>query len=241
MDPDYLAQYRDLYANHWWWRAREAFILDALGQRRAAQAKGRILDIGCGDGLFFDQLSRFGEVEGVEPDASIVTPDGPWASRIAICRFDETFQPGHRYDQILVLDVLEHVADPSALLHHAIRLLEPEGFMIVTVPAIPALWTSHDDLNEHRARYTRQSLDALARTAGARVERSSYFFQWLAAAKLAVRLKESLRQPEPKSPEIPPRWLNVLLERVSRLEQETVSRLPMPFGASLLAVLVDAR
>ena len=30
MDADYGARYRDLFERHWWWRARERVILDAL-------------------------------------------------------------------------------------------------------------------------------------------------------------------------------------------------------------------
>ena len=68
MDPEYAARYAELHATHWWWRAREAFVLDALKRRRGAVG-GRILDVGCGDGLLFGELARLGEVEGVEPDA----------------------------------------------------------------------------------------------------------------------------------------------------------------------------
>jgi 2-polyprenyl-3-methyl-5-hydroxy-6-metoxy-1,4-benzoquinol methylase len=237
MDPEYAARYAELHATHWWWRAREAFVLGVLERRRGA-AGGRILDVGCGDGLLFGELSRLGEVEGVEPCPSMVTPDGPWSSRIAVRPFDETFRPGHHYGQVLFLDVLEHADDPASMLAHALELLEPGGFVLVTVPALPALWTRHDDLNRHRARYTRGSLDRLALAAGARVETARYFFHWLVPVKLAVRLKESVVPGEPSTPGIPPRPVNAALEHASRLEQATVSRLRLPFGASLLAVLV---
>jgi SAM-dependent methyltransferase len=239
MDPEYAARYAELHARHWWWRSREAFVLEALERRRsAAGARGRILDVGCGDGLLFGALSRLDEVEGVEPDASVVTPNGPWSSRIAVQPFDETFRPGHRYAQVLLLDVLEHADDPVSMLRRALELLEPGGFVLVTVPALPALWTSHDELNRHHARYTRASLRALARRAGARTETPRYFFHWLVPVKLAVRLRETVVPAEPRTPSIPPRAANVVLERLSRFEQRTLSRLPVPFGASLLAVLV---
>ena len=45
--------------------------------------KSRVLDVGCGDGLFFDRLERFGRVEGLEPDPSLVT-DPRWRDRIRI-------------------------------------------------------------------------------------------------------------------------------------------------------------
>ena len=67
MDPKYGERYRELYEKHWWWRARTELIVDALHRLRPPQGWKDILDIGCGDGLFFDRLSSFGQVEGVEP------------------------------------------------------------------------------------------------------------------------------------------------------------------------------
>lgn len=238
MDPEYARRYRELYESHWWWRAREAFVLENLERLHVPEDGRAILDVGCGDGLLFDKLQRFGDVEGVEIDPAVVTPTGPWASRIRVQPFDDTFRPGRCYALILLLDVLEHMADPLSCLRRAVELLEPRGRAIVTVPALPALWTSHDELNQHFARYTRRSLDDLAWRAGARVELSRYFFQWVVPLKVAVRWKEAILRPEPRSPRIPPRWLNAALQGLSRLEQRTVSRMPIPFGSSLLAVLV---
>ena len=73
MDPEYGALYRELYERHWWWRAREAVILDELSRLRPAGDWGRILDVGCGDGLFFPRLSELGEVVGVEPEAALLS------------------------------------------------------------------------------------------------------------------------------------------------------------------------
>src|SRR2546426_4518668 len=51
---------------HWWWRARERLILDVLRRLRPGAGWSAILDVGCGDGLFFERLAEFGPVEGVE-------------------------------------------------------------------------------------------------------------------------------------------------------------------------------
>ena len=50
-------------------------------------------------------MSQFGEVEGVEPFAELVSPDNPQRSRISICPFDENFQPGKQYSLVLMLDL----------------------------------------------------------------------------------------------------------------------------------------
>ena len=93
MDNAYAQTYRDLYANHWWWRSRERAILETLQRHFRGSGDDCILDVGCGDGLFFDQLSSWGAVEGVEVDSSIVSPAGPWREQIHVGPFDASFQP----------------------------------------------------------------------------------------------------------------------------------------------------
>src|SRR5690349_4838809 len=104
MDPAYAARYAELYRRHWWWRAREEFILREL--RRLRLPRGPVLDIGSGDGLFFDRLSEFGEPYGIEPDPAMIGPDARNRSRVHAGTL-ETFRPEHRYTLILMLDVLE--------------------------------------------------------------------------------------------------------------------------------------
>ncbi|HYT94425.1 MAG TPA: class I SAM-dependent methyltransferase, partial [Gemmataceae bacterium] len=72
MNPEYAAAYRNLYERHWWWRAREAMLVREIEVHQPVGGWGKVLDVGCGDGLFFDELARFGEVWGVESDESLV-------------------------------------------------------------------------------------------------------------------------------------------------------------------------
>lgn len=236
MRADYGERYRDLYERHWWWRAREAAILEVLRAQQPPQGWKRILDVGCGDGLFFDRLAQFGEVEGIEPAEELVSNTGPHRSRIHIAPFDGNFRPGRQFSLILMLDVLEHLADPRAALRQALALLEPQGRLVVTVPAFRLLWTNHDVLNHHFTRYTVSSFRCLAREAGLEIETEKYFFQWLFPVKLLTRLAERLLRPQPKPPNIPGRWINGLLYRLSRFEYAILNPLPVPFGSSLLVV-----
>lgn len=239
MDDSYGARYRDLFERHWWWRARERVILDALHAHRPASGWRDVLDVGCGDGLFFDALARLDGVrlvEGVEPAEALVSPDGPHRDRIHVVPFDERFTPARRYSLVLMLDVLEHLPDPASALRHALSLLAPDGVFLATVPAFMALWTRHDDLNHHYTRYDQRSFRALAAKAGLRVDEARYFFRWTAAAKLATRLAEAVIPGAPKSPRVPPAPINRALYALSRLEEKLLGRLPLPLGSSLLVV-----
>lgn len=236
MDPAYARRYRELYERHWWWRARERFVLETLRRSLRPAERRRILDVGCGDGLLFDRLAEFGDVWGVESDASLVSPDNPHRDRIHVGPFDASYRPGRRYGLVLLLDVIEHLPDPAGALRHAVALLEPDGMLVATVPAFRMLWTTHDVLNHHFTRYTRREFATLARSSGFDILRASYFFHWVFPAKLGARLLEAVRRPRPAPPRVPPSWINEPLYLLSRLEQRLVTPLGPPFGSSLLAV-----
>ena len=236
MNPAYLAQYRALYERHWWWRARERIVLDAIRRWHQARVGDCVLDVGCGDGLFFDELARFGAVEGVEVESDAVSPTNPHLDRIHVRPFDETFQPGRAYALITMLDVLEHLDDPRAALTHVASLLAADGTLVVTVPAFRSLWTRHDDLNHHRTRYTRWTLCPLFAEAGLHVVHARYLFQWAACAKFGVRMKEALIRGEPQPPGIGAAWINRFLLRLTLAEERIARPLRLPFGSSLMVI-----
>ena len=95
----------------------------------------RILDVGCGAGLFFDALQHFGHVEGIESDSTMVSAAGKWRNRIRCDGLDEGYAPSAPFDVILMLDVLEHVIDPDVVLRRATRILSPTGRILINMPS----------------------------------------------------------------------------------------------------------
>lgn len=96
------------------------------------------------------------------------------------------------FDLVLVMDVLEHVSTPRDVLSDAIALVQPGGFVLLTVPAYRWLWSSHDEALGHVDRYTLPRLRSLSASAGSGwVERSAgYAFPSLLAGAAPVRLAE---------------------------------------------------
>jgi SAM-dependent methyltransferase len=235
LDAQYGKQYAELYRRHWWWRSREDALIRVLRRRFGAPPTPlNILDIGCGNGLFFDKLAEFGNVEGIEPCAELVDPSGKNAGKIHLRPFDETFSPKNKFDLLLMLDVLEHLDDPLKGLRCAHALLINGGSLLLTVPAFHFLWTNHDRLNQHRARYRRGTLFPLLREAGFLIMDSHYWYQWLFPAKLGMRLKEKIIERDPSPPRVPQERLNAALYAFSRMELETLGATRVPFGSSLM-------
>ena len=120
MQSEYSKNYRQLYLNHWWWRSRESYILKTLNRwhqeaKETLPETREILDVGCGDGLFFPALSQFGTVTGVESDPDIVDPVGEFSESIHVGLFD-SYQPHKQFHWITMLDVIEHIPDATTAL-----------------------------------------------------------------------------------------------------------------------------
>lgn len=235
MDTQYAVAYRALYERHWWWRSREALLTREIARLSGGRPFGRILDVGCGDGLFLPVLQRFGEPFGVEPLAEVLSPDGPWRDRIHAGPL-ASYQPPATFDLVLALDVIEHLRDPGSFMKQIRRVMTPGGWFVATVPAFRSLWTTHDELNEHVTRFTRDELTALMRAHGFVVVHSRYFMVALAIAKWLARGLERFRRPEPRIPRVPAAALNAGLRLVCRAEQALIGRSAPWFGSSLLLV-----
>jgi SAM-dependent methyltransferase len=227
---------------HWWYRGRRR-LLDRVISAIALPPGARILDAGCGSGRNMVELARYGTVAGVE-----VSPESAKVARerdlgeVVEGSIDAMPFAEDSFDLAVCLDVIEHLEDDHAALVELRRVIAPGGALLVTVPAYPWLWSSHDTINQHRRRYTRRSLLAAAEGAGWRAERVSYFNSLLLPVAIAMRALERVRPADSEtSPDlwIPPAPLNRLLEQPLHLEAAIIGRNghTLPAGLSLLALL----
>jgi SAM-dependent methyltransferase len=200
--------------------------------------RASILDIGCGDGLIWPRLVEIGSVVGIEPDASMVAPDSPHRSSIEIADFLQARPRPERYNLILMLDVLEHIDDDRGALAKARSLLAPGGIIVLTVPAMPVLWSEWDVLSGHFRRYTRRTLAQAIRSGGLRSRDMRYYYSWTVPPLLLRRLLFKADQAEHSHFSQPPaRPINAALLRLSLADHRFTRRVLVPFGSSLIAVL----
>ena len=80
-----------------------------------------------------------------------------------------------RYDTVVCLNVLEHMAEEAAALANIRTALAPGGRAIVLVPRGPGLYTRLDEVLGHRRRYTRAGLHGILEAGGFEVERIADF------------------------------------------------------------------
>jgi SAM-dependent methyltransferase len=227
--------------HHWWYRGRRRVIRAEL-DRLPVPARAQILDAGCGSGRTLQELVSYGEVRGIELDAdaaSLARQRGYGEVRVG--RLEELPWEDEAFDLITCLDVIEHTPDDLGTLTELRRVTRPRGFMLVTVPAYPALWSVHDEANHHYRRYSRRSLSAAAQAAGWIVQRVSSFNSLLLAPAAAVRVAQrrfGTHNGYTNDLALGPQWLNDALERPLQLEAKWLGQgHTLPAGLSLLAVL----
>jgi SAM-dependent methyltransferase len=224
---------------HWWYRGRRRIVSAAL-ERLAPRARGLLLDAGCGSGRMLDELARFGRPVGVDIDAGSVERARTRGHQALLASVSEMPFDDGMFSITTCLDVVEHLDDDRGALRELLRVTEPGGALVVTVPAYQALWSRHDEVNQHRRRYGLASLAAAATDAGWAVERSTYFNSVLLPPAAAVRLLERRRRrpAEFSDLQMTPAGWDPVLELPMRLEAALLRRgARLPAGLSLLAVL----
>ncbi len=237
-DDDYRRLFH-LEDHHWFFQARRDILAHLL--RHFAFTGGATLDLGCGTGTTTLQLADHSQ-EVVALDLSLT------ALRLAQQRAITNLTcadgtrlpfPDQAFDLVTALDVIEHIADDVGALREVHRTLRPGGLCVVFVPAYQFLWSNMDTYSHHARRYTRRLLVEQFRQAGLQVRLASYINSTLLPAVVAVRLLRRLSPPpEDHLPEmeIPPAWLNSLLRKLMAAESHAATRLPLPFGGSVIAV-----
>ncbi len=141
LDPDWLIQRR---------------LLRDLREVLGAEARGRLLDVGCGARPYQPLLPEPVRSFGVDAAPAAGTRADAWGQAAALPFADGAF------DTVLCTQVLEHVPDPAAALAEMARVLAPGGRLILTAPQS---WSLHEEPHDYW-RFTRYGLAQLCRAAG---------------------------------------------------------------------------
>lgn len=146
-------QYFPIEENSYWFLHRNDCIVYAV---KRFPPKDTLLDIGGGNGFVAKRLLA----EGI---STAVLEPGKTGAHIAKTIRDipevinTTFEAASFNDEVLaalgLFDVLEHIEDDAAFLNLIWQKLIPGGFLYLTVPAHPFLWSYSDIKANHFRRY----------------------------------------------------------------------------------------
>jgi SAM-dependent methyltransferase len=226
-------------ASHWWFAGRRRLFSRLIGMLRPTPS-WRVLEVGAGTGANLSILAALGARQVVACDMSTDALDC-LRNRATLARADATSLPftSNSINLLLAADVIEHLDDDRAALREFVRVLQPGGHVILTVPAFPSLWGPQDVVAQHRRRYRRQQLLALVREAQLSVTTCFYFNYVLFAPIWAARkMLLAFRVKLASENQINTSLLNRIMTGVFCLDVDTAPLLKPPFGVSLCVVAV---
>jgi SAM-dependent methyltransferase len=237
----YFAPLAALEKGNFWFRARNALIVWALGKYGAGVSS--FIEIGCGTGFVLQGIaSHFPKMHLI---GSEIYPEGIAfaAERIPGAEFMQMDARNipfvDEFDALGAFDVLEHIDEDEAVLKQMCHALRPDGLLLLTVPQHHWLWSGVDDYSCHVRRYTAHDLHEKLARAGFSVVRSTSFVTSLLPlmffSRLQRRGKDKSFDPYAELRVNP--LVNRIFEGFLRLELWFIRRgVSFPVGGSLLIV-----
>ncbi len=238
----------------WWFQYRSSIIVWIL---KSFFQKGRfIIDIGGGNGYTTCQAKKAGfRMCLVEPSKkACINALNRGLTEVYCGTVDEESILDGSIEQIMLLDVLEHIERDDKFLKCLGKKMVLGGKILITVPAFMCLWSSEDESSGHFRRYKIRELKELLENCGFRIIYSNYFFEFLFLPILIVRVwmenlgfikryedrdieeKENITNKQFK---IRSRFVNVIISFLQRIERRQLKKAGVvKFGSSIVIVAV---
>ncbi len=129
--------------------------------------KKRILDYGCGPGVFANKMIQSNyEVTGFEPSEEV--DHSEYSNKIKFIKSFEALQKENKFDIITAWHVIEHVHRLKPTIKSLRKLLESDGLFIIAVPNINSYdaehykekWAAYD-VPRHLYHFSQTSINSL--------------------------------------------------------------------------------
>ena len=168
----------------------------------------RVLEVGCGIGTMSRRLADIAEtVVGIEPNLNCARRvqeelgEHPRFS-LRVCHLEECDKSelsSHRFDTVVCVNVLEHIADDVRALKTFREVVAPKGRVLIFVPAVQAAYGPLDAELGHHRRYSKQTLSKALTEAGLELVALHYtnpigLIGWMYNAHVANSTAHSLTQ-----------------------------------------------
>ncbi len=233
---EYFAKLYKLESAHFWFRARNALIIWAL--KKYSPNIQSFLEIGCGTGYVLSGIAA--AFPQAKINGSDIFLEGLFfaSERVKDANFmqlDATNMPFlNEFDVVGAFDVIEHIDQDEAALAGIYKALKVGGYMMLTVPQHPSLWSSADDYWCHVRRYTSDEAHEKVKRAGFDIVKTTSFVSLLLPVMLVLRFSSRNKSDFNGFDELSIHpVINKIMVYVMRCERILIKvGLPFPIGGS---------
>ncbi|MEM7311910.1 MAG: class I SAM-dependent methyltransferase [Planctomycetota bacterium] len=169
------AYYEHATAQHFWIQWRFEVLQRLLATFNPGQ---KIFEVGCGNGVVQQQFESLLDlpVPGCDLNYHAMANSPPGrGQRFLYNVFDQRDEWRNHFETILLLDTLEHIEMPTQFLKAIANHLQPDGLLVINVPATPWLYSRYDKVQGHVRRYTFPQLESELESAGFKIQSHSYW------------------------------------------------------------------
>lgn len=241
-DSNHYKKIDRIERHHFWFRIRSLLLEQMIRLYIPVPHNVSFLEVGFGTGIVLRLLDSMGfNTTGIDVNARALLYAKKQTRAILVRQSIYLYKPGKQYDAIGAFDVMEHQMDDRKFLLCCKQLLQNDGYLFLTVPAGPYLWSQYDELSGHKKRYTKAVIEKLVSSCGFYLEYCTYWqvfilpFYWI-IRKFIPRLRPKEDLMEHVYLKIPIEPFHVLLYIFGFLEVKLLRLVSFPFGASLVVV-----
>lgn len=171
---------RDTSKNHFLDIYNRQIVFDAINKYINKNADTSFIDIGCSSGYLLEEVSaKYASFDNYGADYYVEGLDflHQKLPQIPLFQMDilKCDWKDNLFDIATMLNVLEHIKDDTAVLKRIIRLLKPNGILIMSVPMYQSLFDAFDEVHQHKRRYEMKDLKSMIKAAGFKTLWHNYF------------------------------------------------------------------
>lgn len=224
--------------NYWWFILKRnliTYFIQSLIKKSAS-----ILEIGCGGGRLSLELQQLGYKlisTDFEPSAVHYTKESGISHSFVSNSGEGVPIKDETIDLIVMTDVLEHIKDHTLTIQECGRVLKKGGYIVITVPAYPCLFSSWDHWNKHYRRYTKKQLIHLAEISHLKIKKLTFWN--IPGIPFAILRKiNDFFNPSQNYEGFPPvpTFIEIPLKWFVSVENKWVRRFSLPIGLSLICI-----
>ena len=212
-------------STNWYYQSKKIPLFKYF--KRLVNEQGKkmtVIDFGSGSGFFaYELFQAFPEhIEevllidiGYSDEELNDTKDKP----VRKLRY---ISPGINDSVVVMMDVLEHIADDYAILEDIKNRIGDNAHFFVTVPAFMSVWSSHDVYLGHYRRYTIPMLKKLLVATNCKIDRQYYIYGSIFPLVWLVRKlkknEKNMSSPDSSDMKPLPAPVNFILKQYNALE-----------------------